>query len=277
MREFKNLRRELIYWLLLAIVLLWAFFPIAYIAISSFKLPMNVWNYPPTFAGPFAFDNYRDLILSRPDYFAHLKNSLIITGGVALMTLSCSILAAFVFSRFKNKSLRTPALFIITVRLVPPIVITVPLFPLLNSLGLIDKHITLVMLYSAFMVSLATWIMKAFIDGVPAELEEAAMIDGCSKLQAFVRITLPIAAYGVVAVVIFTSIFAWNEYLFAFIFTSSMARTAPVSLAEFVAAVMGVRWGSLLAASIIHLFPIMVLTWLIQKHLVKGMSLGGIK
>ena len=275
--KLKNIQREWIYFLLLTIVVVWSFFPILYIGISSFRLPTDIWDYPPRFTGPFTFDNYRILIQKWPEYFAHLKNSLIITIGTGLVTLFCSITAAFAFSRFRTRFLRLSAFFLIAVRMAPPIVITIPLFPLLNSLGLIDKHITLVGLYSTFLVSLSTWIMKTFIDDVPVELEEAATIDGCSKLQAFSKITLPLAAPGFVAVIIFASIFAWNEYLFAFIFTSTAARTAPITLAEFMGAIMGVNWGALLAASIIHLVPMLSLIWIIQRYLIKGMMVGGIK
>lgn len=276
-RKLKNIRRELTYWFFLAVLLLWSLFPILYVGISSFKLPTDIWAYPPRFTGPFAFDNYRRLAMKWPDYFTALRNSLIIMAGTSLMTIFCSIPAAFAFSRFGNKFLKLSAFFIIAVRMVPPIVITIPLFPLCNSLGLLDKHVTVVVLYSAFLVSLATWIMKTFIDDVPVELEEAATLDGCSKLQAFLRITLPLAAPGVVAVVIFASIFAWNEYLFAFIFASMASRTAPVALAEFMGAIMGVEWGALLAASIIHLVPMLILTWIVQKHLIRGMKVGAIK
>ena len=275
--KMKNIRRELIYFFLLAIVILWSFFPILYIGISSFKLPTDIWDYPPKFTGPFTFVNYRILIQKWPKYFTHLRNSLIITLGTGLITLFCSITAAFAFSRFRAKFLKLSAFFLIAMRMVPPIVITIPLFPLLNSLGLIDKHITLIILYSAFLVSLATWIMKTFIDDVPIELEEAAMIDGCSKVQALLKITFPLAAPGFVAVIIFTSILAWNEYLFAFVFSSTNARTAPVALAEFMGAIMGVDWGALLAASIIHLVPLLSLIWIIQKHLIRGMTVGAIK
>lgn len=276
-RKLRNIRKELVYWLFLAVLLLWSFFPILYVGISSFKLPTDIWTYPPKLAGPFALENYRHLAKKWPHYFTHLRNSLIIMAGTSLMTIFCAIPAAFAFSRFANRFLRGSALFIIAVRMVPPIVITIPLFPLCNSLGLLDKHATLVVLYSAFLISLATWIMKTFIDDVPVELEEAATIDGCSKLQAFLRITLPLAAPGIVAVVIFASMFAWNEYLFAFIFTSTASRTAPITLAEFMGAIMGVGWGALLAASIIHLVPMLILTWIVQKHLIRGMKVGAIK
>jgi multiple sugar transport system permease protein len=270
------LRRLLLYVMLL-IALLWAFSPILYIAISSFKLPTNIWNYPPELKGPFSLHNYREIAEKWPVFFSTLKNSGLVTIGTGLLTLFCALPAAYSFSRFRQKWLRIPAFFIISVRLLPPIAITIPVFPVLNSLGLVDKHITLVLLYSAFGVSLCTWLMKTFIDDIPVELEEAAMVDGCSRLQCFWRIVLPLSSPGLVAVVVFTTIFAWNEYLFALIFTSFTARTAPITLAELLGAIMGVAWGSLLAAAAIHLAPIVIFVWLLQRFLIKGMQVGAIK
>jgi multiple sugar transport system permease protein len=275
--RLKIIVKELFFWLLLLLALIWAFFPILYVAISSFKLPTNIWNYPPNLNGPFSFDNYRDVIVNWPIFFGNLWNSTIITVGTAALTLFCSVPAAYVFSRSKQNWLKLPAFFLIAIRLLPPIAITIPAFPLLNQLGLIDKHITLILFYSAFEVSLSTWLMKTFIDEVPIALEEAAMLDGCSRWQTFWRIVFPLSSPGLVAVIVFTTIFAWNEYLFAFVFSSSEARTAPITLAEFLGAIMGVAWGSLLAAAVMQLIPIVILVWILQRFLVKGMQVGAIK
>lgn len=276
-QKMKNLPKELILWVLLAIAVLWAFFPVLYIAISSFKMPTHIWDYPPSFSGPYSLINYRDLVVKWPGYFKSIKNSLIITAGTAAVVLACSIFAAYAFSRFTYGLVRLSALFVIIIRMVPPIVISIPLFPLFNSWGLVDKHITLIILYSAFMVSMTTLLMKTFVDDIPVALEEAAMIDGCSKLQAFLKVTIPLSVPGIVTVVIFTSIFAWNEYLFAFVFTGTEAGTAPLILSEFMGAIMGVQWGMLLAASIVHLVPLVILTWMVQRYLIKGMGFGAVK
>lgn len=270
-------RRTAPWWFLLLAALTWAFFPILYIAISSFKLPANIWNYPPDLGGPYSWQNYRDLFENWPGFVDNLTNSALITVGTSTLTLLCAFPAAYAFSRFKQKWLRGPAFFLIGVRLLPPIAITIPIFPILNAVGLIDNHLTLILLYSAFEVSLSTWLMKTFIDDVPVELEEAAMVDGCSRRQVVWHVVVPLSAPGLVAVIVLTSVFAWNEYLFAFIFTSSAARTAPIALAEFLGAFMGVAWGSLLAAATIHLVPILVLVWTVQRFLIKGMQVGAIK
>jgi multiple sugar transport system permease protein len=264
-------------WAALLALLLWSFAPIAYILVSSFKLPLNIWEYPPTLHGPFTANNYLDVVSKWDAYTLHVRNSVIVTFGSSLATLAFALPAAFAFSRMGNRFLKVSALYLIAIRMVPPVVITIPLFPVFNDLGLLDKHITLILLYTAFEVSLAIWILKTFVDEVPVELDESAHIDGCTRLQAFVAITLPLCLPGVITVVIFTAVMAWNEYLFAFVFTSTSSRTAPVTLAEFIGAIMGVDWAALLAASIVHLTPMLVLTWLIQKHMIRGMKVGAIK
>lgn len=277
-QKMRNIVIELILWILLLIAVSWAFFPVIYAIISSFKMPLNIWDYPPRFSGPYySLINYQDLITKWPDYFKNIRNSLIITAGTVGVVIACSILGAYAFSRFTHGLVRMSALFIIAIRMVPPMVISIPLFPLFNSWGLIDKHITLIILYAAFMVSMTTLLMKTFVDDVPVALEEAAMIDGCSRLQAFLKVTIPLSAPGVVAVIIFTSIFAWNEYLFAFVFAGRRSATAPLILSEFMGAIMGVQWGMLLAATVIHLIPMVVLTWMVQSYLIKGMRFGAIK
>ena len=264
--------------ILLAIIVLWAFLPIVNAIIGSFKEPLHVWDYPPKFFGRFySITNYQELIEEEPRYFRSLINSLIVTLGTVLIVILCSVFAAYVFSRFLQRFVRMSALFTIIVRMIPPIIVVVPLFPILNAFGLVDNRITLVILYAAFMVSMSALLMKTFIDDVPVALEEAALIDGCSRLQAFFKITLPLSAPGIVAVVIFTAIFAWNEYLFAFVFTSSKAGTVPLILSEFMGALRGVEWGMLLAAAVIHLMPMLILTWMMQSYLIKGMSFGAVK
>jgi multiple sugar transport system permease protein len=129
----------------------------------------------------------------------------------------------------------------------------------------------------AFYVSLATWVMMSFIDEIPIDLEEAAMVDGASRLQAFFRITLPLVATGMASVAVLTAVFCWNEFTFAFIFTNIRAVTAPVTLNVMLGGLYGADWGSVFTASTIQLVPMLIFIWAVQKYLIRGMTMGGVK
>lgn len=275
--RFNRYSKNVISYILLLLLVIFAFFPIFLIIINSLKDPLDIWRYPPKIFTKLTFDNFRRLAKESPRFFPGLKNSLFITGGALIITLLCSFPAAFAFSRYKYKSLRIPAQFLIVMRMFPPIVITIPLYPFLRSLGLVDNHLTLMIINAVFSLSLATFMMKTFVDEVPLELEEAAMIEGCTKWRAFVKITLPLTAPGITAIAIFVAIGVWNEYTFAYIFSSTKAVTAPVVITTVSSDVMGVNWGGLFAACVVQLLPMLIMVISIHKYLIRGMATGAIK
>lgn len=276
--QFRRLAFGIVKWLLLAVALLWAAFPIIFMVMSSFKPPGEIWAYPPGLWGSSStLGNYEEIGRYSPTYFRDLGNSLQVTLGGVLLTILTATAAAFVFSRIRTGWLKLPGLLIIVIRMFPPIVVIIPLFPLMSAFGLLDTVTPLILAGTAFSVSIATMLLKAFIDDIPVELEQAAMIDGCNQFQAFVRITLPLIAPGIAAVVVFVAVGLWNEYLFALIFTSTEARTAPVTIAIAMSNPDGARWGQLLAMSTIHLVPVVVLVMAVHKQLVQGMTTGAVK
>ncbi len=165
----------------------------------------------------------------------------------------------------------------IMVRLLPPIVLTLPLFPAVNWLHLNDTKFLLVVLYCSFFVSLGVWIMKAFIDQLPRELEESASMDGAGLWQTLRRIILPLSYAGLISTAVFVMVFAWNDFLFAFIFTTVDAKTAPLVISEMVGAIDGVDWGILFAAATLQLLPILAFVWMVQKYLIAGLTAGSVK
>lgn len=264
-------------WVLLALAVLWAAFPILFMATSSLKQPSEIWAYPPTLFGTVTPRNYAEIGRFNPTFYGNLTNSVLVTIAGVIVTLIISIAAAFVFSRLRSGWLRLPALLVITIRMFPPIVVLIPLYPTMSAMGILDTLTPLVLVGAAFAVSIATLLLKAFVDDIPIDLEEAAMIDGCNRLQAFFRITLPLIAPGIAAVVVFVAVGFWNEYMFPLVFTSTQARTVPVTIAVAMANAEGVAWGQLLAMSTIHLIPMLVLVMAVHKHLVRGMTLGAVK
>ena len=258
-------------------VLVWSLLPIALIALSSFKADKDIFAAPPRFWFEPTLNNYVGLWTRWGDFFAGLANSLIITVGATVLAVITSAMAGYAYSRFRHPALAGSAFFLIFVRLVPPIVVTLPLFPAVNYLRLNDTHILMIVLYATFFISLGTLVMRTFIDQIPRELDDAAHIDGATRLQILRRIVFPLSAQGMVAVAVFVVVYAWNEFLFAFIFTTTRAKTAPLVLSEMFGAVEGVEWGVLFAASTIQLLPVLLFVVLAQKHLVAGLTAGATK
>jgi multiple sugar transport system permease protein len=264
-------------YVLLAISLIWACFPTLFMVTSSFKAPGDIWAYPPKFIAPFSFENYAQLPRYSPEFGNALLNSVATTLLGVLATLVIAIGAAYVFSRMRMGWLKVPAFVLITIRMFPPIVVIIPLFPIFSAMGLIDTLAPIVIVGVAFSVSIAVMLLKSFIDAIPPELEEAAMIDGCSRIGAFMRITLRLITPGLAAIVAFVGIAMWNEYLFPLVFTSQNARTAPVSIAIAMFNPDGVSWGMLLAMATIHLVPMVLLVLMLHGPLVKGLTVGAVK
>lgn len=261
----------------LALIIIWSGFPILLLVLSSFKEPNTIFDYPPRIFFKPTTSNYSELAQYWPEYFKTWLNSFIITMGAALFTVILSFFAGYAYSRFKSRFLTLSAFFMILVRMLPPIVISIPLYPVFRALGLFDKHITMIIFYSVFFLSLGTFLMKSFMDQIPIEMDESAFIDGASRFQVLKSIILPMSTHGVMATSTFVIIFAWKEYLFALLFTTTKAKTAPLIISEMLSAVVGVRWGPIFAAATLQLLPILIFLFLIQKILVEGVAVGSVK
>lgn len=259
------------------VAVIWSAVPVLFIVISSFKSNADIFGYPPTLIFTPTLGHYHDLLTQWPDFLRTLMNSFIVTVFATVVCILASVLAGYVYSRYRNSFLAGSAYFMIGVRLLPPIVVTLPLFPVVNMLHLNDTYTVLVVLYSAFFVSLSTLILKSFMDGVPRELDQAAIIDGASEFQYLFRIIFPLAAQGMAATAVFVLVFSWNEYVFAFIFTTARAKTAPLILSEMMGAITGVDWGVLFAAVTVQMVPVVLFVILAQKFLISGLTAGAIK
>ncbi len=258
-------------------IALWSGAPIALLVISSFKPPRDILAFPPTIIFTPTLDNYRALASRWPGFFDAMWNSLIITVGATVVTVITTTMAGYVYARVRTRAAAASSFFMILIRMIPPIVITLPLFPLVNILRLADTQIVLIILYATFFVSLNTWIMKAFIDQIPVELEEAATADGATLSQVLRHIIVPLSAQGMIAASTFVLIFSWNEFLFAFIFTTTNAKTAPIVISEMVSAIDGVDWGILFAAATVQLVPILIFVIAVQKYVIAGLTAGSLK
>ena len=185
-------------------------------------------------------------------------------------------MAAYAFSRFKVPLKDDLLFFILSTRMMPPIAVAIPIFLMFRNLGLNDTHLGMILLYTAVNLSLSVWLLKGFIDEIPVEYEEAALIDGYTRFQAFYKVVLPQAATGIASTAIFCLIFAWNEYAFAVLLTSGNAQTAPPFIPTIIG-VSGKDWPAVAAGATIFLVPVMVFTILLRKHLLRGITFGAVR
>ena len=209
-------------------------------------------------------------------YPSRFLNSLIIAISSTILAVSMGTLTAYGFSRFKVKGESDWLFFILSTRMLPPVVVAIPMFLMYRAVGLHDTHLGLIILYTAFNLSFAVWIMKGFIDEIPREYEEAALVDGYTRLQAFWKIVLPEALTGIAATSVFCFIIAWNEYAFALIMTNRNAQTAPPFIPSQVGS--GIPdWSVIAAGAFLFLLPVAIFTFLMRNHLLRGMSFGAIR
>ena len=210
------------------------------------------------------------------DYVARLRNSLIIAGLSTLLSVALGVLAAYAFSRFNLPGKDDLLFFIISTRMLPAVVVTIPLFLMYRQLNLHDTHLGMILLYTVFNLSLSVWLLKGFMDEIPREYEEAALVDGYTRLQVFFKIVLPQAMTGIAATTVFCLIFAWNEYAFALMLTSDNARTAPPSIATMLGR-GGIEWSAIAVGSLGFLIPVVIITFALRQYLLRGVTFGAIR
>ena len=276
-RRTSALIRAIVRTVLFGLIIVWSAFPVLYIVLSSFKQQREIFKFPPDLIFTPTFEHYAALATRWTGFFPTLGNSLIIALGATALACVVSVLSGFVYSRFSNRFLAGSVLYLIAIRLLPPIVVTLPLFPVVDALRLSDTHIVLIVLYATFWVSLCTMIMKTFIDKIPRTLDEAALVDGATTLQTLLRVIMPLALQGLAACAIFVFVFSWNEFLFALIFTTQHAKTAPLIISEVMDAVSGTNWGVLFAGVTVQLLPVTLLVMLAQRFLIAGLTAGSVK
>ena len=215
-------------------------------------------------------------IIGQSQFAGQLFNSLVIAGASTILSLVFAVLAAYAFSRFNVPGKDDLLFFILSQRMLPAVVVTVPIFLMYRQLGLYDTHLGMILLYTSFNLSFAVWLLKGFIDEIPREYEEAALVDGYTRMQAFRKIVLPQAATGIAATTVFSFIFSWNEYAFALMLTSDRARTAPPSI-PLILGTGGIEWSTIAAGSMLFLIPVVIVTFALRNHLLRGVTFGAIR
>ena len=268
---------HLVRWIFLAFILVWSVAPIFFIVLSSFKRQIDIFVYPPRLVFEPTIDNYLRLNSQWQGFFDAMGSSLIVALGATLLGGVVSFFGGYAYSRYRSRFTSWSAVYMIAVRVLPPIVVTLPLFPVVDWLGLNDTHILLILLYATFWVSLNTMIMKNFFDQIPYELDEAAYVEGATDWQLVTRLLARLTLQGMAAGSIFVFVYSWNEYLFAMIFSTNQAKTAPLILSELMGAVDGTEWGVLFAGVTLQLVPVVLLVTLARRYLIAGLTAGAVK
>ena len=215
-------------------------------------------------------------IVGTSEYVGYLKNSAITAGVSTILSVALGLLAAYAFSRFPVAGKNDLLFFILSTRMLPPIVVTIPIFLIYRQLGLYDTTFGLILLYTVFNLSFSVWLLQGFIDEIPKEYEEAALVDGYSRLQAFFKIVLPQTITGLAATTVFCLIFAWNEYAFAVMLTAQNARTAPPSIPS-VLGTGGIEWAQIAAGAMGFLIPVAIVTFALRNYLLRGVTFGAVR
>jgi multiple sugar transport system permease protein len=273
----KKLSQNILFYGALVLAVLWTIFPIYWTIATSFKSGEMLFNWPPTyFPFPPTLANYVYIFALQP-ITRFMANSAIVAVASTPVSVALAALAAFGFSRFQFRGRNALMFLFLAVRMLPALIIALPLFIIFRSLGLHDTLLGLIIVYTAFNLPFNIWLLQGFFAEVPKELEDAALIDGCSYWQLFQKIMLPLIAPGLVASAIFCLLLAWNEFAFALTLTYTIkSQTLPIAIAGMTND-RGTLFGSMGAVGTVATLPVLAFAVYVQKYLVQGLTAGAIK
>lgn len=261
-------------WALILLALVIFLGPVLWIAMTAFKSQREVFSFPPVFVPEQIDLRHFRAILSGAGGRA-LTDSMVVASVSTVLSLLVGVPAAYSISRFRIGGDHLP-LWILSIRMFPPVVAAIPLFLLYRQVGLLDSYLGLSLAYLTFNVPFTVWMMKGFFDDLPRELEDAALVDGASRWQAFLRIALPLSLPGLVSTGLLCFVFAWNEFLLALFLTRTEVITLPVALSSLVGG-HETLWGQIGALAIVAIVPVVILAITLQRYMVRGLTLGAVK
>ena len=267
---------KILYYFGIAVALALALFPICWAIATSFKSKVDVLATPPVWIFRPILDSYRYITFARIAFPRYLLNSLIISSGATIIAITVGSLAAYALARYRFRGKENIAFWMLSTRMMPAPAVVLPLFVLMRGFRLIDTHLALILTNSIITIPFAVWVMRGFFEEIPVDIEEAALVDGCSRWGIFLRIVLPLSRPGLIVTSLFCMVFSWNEFLFALVLTSTKAKTATVAATEF-RGWMETAWGPACASATIIMIPILVITLILQKYLVRGLTMGAVK
>jgi len=269
--------RTALLWTVTIAVAVVMIFPFYWMLNTSLKPSAEVFASPPTFvSSQWSLDAYRSLFATR-SIGRYFVNSLIVALGATALSVVLAALAAYGLTRFFPRGATTFVMFLLFTKMLPETLLIIPYFQLMSDVGLLNTHLALILAYSSFALPFSVWMLIGFFRSIPREIDEAARMDGASVLQAFVRVILPLARPGLVAVALFTFLIAWNSYVWALVLTTDASMfVLSVGIANMVGEYR-VQWNELMAAAVIAALPVMVLYSLLERHLVSAITAGAVK
>ena len=260
----------------LAIMLLFLLFPFYWTFVTSIKPEKELYGSVVTYWPQFAtFDSYRRLFFDF-NFLKPMYNSFLVAGITMILSLAVSVLAAYAFSRYQFKGRKAFMMLFLTNNMFPTVLLLIPLYAIMRNIGILYTPMSLVLSYTTFTIPFSVWLLNGYLNDLPLSLEEAALIDGCNRGQAFTKIIFPVLVPCLVATGVYIFMTSWNEYTFAVMFTNEANRTSPVALKNLIGQ-LGVQWDLLTAGGIITIIPVCIMFFFAQKRLVEGLTAGAVK
>jgi multiple sugar transport system permease protein len=275
--KFYKLRKSIVIlgiYVFIGINLIWTIFPIYWIFLTSFKTNQQINSIPPLFIFKPTLDTYIKLITG--DAILAFRNSLIISSSAVLIGLLVSFPAAYTLARVRFRAKSQVNFFILSMRMAPAFAFLIPYYLIFQRLKLIDTYPALIIINLTITIPFGIWMLQSVIADMPIEIEEAALVDGCTPIQVMWKIVAPITAPSIAATGILSFVFCWNEFFFALVLTGQQTRTIPVMLTSLIG-LMGVDWVKMSAAGMLAITPTIILALVAQRFLVRGLTLGAIK
>jgi multiple sugar transport system permease protein len=260
----------------LTLLLLFLLFPFYWTFITSIKQENELYGAVTYWPRHVTFAAYAKLFTTTVNFLSAMKNSFIVAASTSLVTLFVATLASYAFSRFRFVGRKFLMCLFLSNNMFPTVLLLLPLYAIMRRLGLLYTHTSLILSYTTFTIPFSVWLLNGFFNDLPISMEEAAMIDGCNRAQAFIKIILPILTPCVVATGVYIFMNSWNEYTFAMLFTNVSSRTIPVALKNLIGQ-LGVQWDLLTAGGVITILPVCIMFFFAQKRLVSGLTAGAVK
>lgn len=262
----------------IAIILVIIFFmmPIFWLLTTAFKFGREAFAVPPKWIFfEYTLKNFQE-ILQNSQIGLFLTNSIIITTGATLLSLLLGVPAGYAIARSKSVLINTSSYFFLLLLMIPPIAMLIPFYLLMRDVKLLGTYLAVILLDTAFDASFVVWMMRSYFKDVPQEMEEAALVDGASHLQAFVKIALPLSIPGIVASALYCIIFSWNDFLFALMLTSPATKTMPLGILATFSSVE-ISWGRMAVMCIFAMIPAMIISLFLNRYFVQGLTMGAAK